>query len=276
MPGPLNESIVPFVRVRPEGACELEGTGIAISPHAVLACRHVVEVTQTVLRGKQLRHATHARVVQLEQQNPVALGDVQLKGDASRGFSGAPVVAKSRDDQFVEGMLGLGCQESATSRMIGTDAIAAFLAEEQVDGFAVADLLTALKQSEKAVRVGRQAATLFRELLAGARLTAAEFMTKELQASIDNTWPNYAICLIALASPLNPGRLEESLAATGEAVAILTQLVEESDEFYPLLAGAEQPLPRAGCGRQDRRGASLRFRRGGNVQETGTASAWSL
>jgi len=101
-------------------------------------------------------------------------------------------------------------------------------------------VLTALDDPRQAVALGRQAAALFRELVAGVPRKLAEFASGGLEVSVRNVWPNYAICLVALASPLNKtGQYEESLAATTEAVSILSQLAEESPEYSSLLAQAQ-------------------------------------
>jgi len=101
-------------------------------------------------------------------------------------------------------------------------------------------LLTPLKRPEDAVRFGRQAAALFRELVADRPLTGGEFDKTGLEAWIKNIWPNLAICLIALSSALQKiGEHEESLGAIAEAVRILSLLANESHEFTPWLAQAQ-------------------------------------
>jgi tetratricopeptide (TPR) repeat protein len=101
-------------------------------------------------------------------------------------------------------------------------------------------LLSALQRSEEAVQCGRQAAGLFRELLAGDRPSGREFAEKGLDAWIANVWPNLATCLIALSSVLDrTGRHEEALDTIAEAVSILSTLAAESAEFNPLLAQAQ-------------------------------------
>jgi hypothetical protein len=63
------------------------------------------------------------------------LRTAQLKGGVRRGFSGAPVLARAEGAWRAAGMLFLGREEAATSRMIAVDLIAEFLAGEGVSVF---------------------------------------------------------------------------------------------------------------------------------------------
>ena len=54
----------------------------------------------------------------------------QLAGGLPRGFSGAPVLAHLRGSWRVLGMIQLGGDEAVTSRLVGADAMATFLARE--------------------------------------------------------------------------------------------------------------------------------------------------
>lgn len=78
--------------------------------------------------------------VRIQQKSRRALQAVQLNGGAPSGMSGSPVVVSAGGNQFAVGMLWLGQEQAATSRMIAADTIAAFLAEPPVAGFAIKDL----------------------------------------------------------------------------------------------------------------------------------------
>jgi len=67
-----------------------------------------------------------------EEQHDGRLQTVQLKGGIREGFSGAPVLARVGDDWHAVGMLFLGGQETAASRMSAVDPIVKFLDEARV------------------------------------------------------------------------------------------------------------------------------------------------
>ena len=101
-------------------------------------------------------------------------------------------------------------------------------------------VLTELERHEEAVKIGREAAKLLKEMVQDRPYNSPQFAAEGLQAFEDNLWPTYAICLIALTSELEKtGRREEGLHAAEESVWILTRLAEESQEFSPLLAQAQ-------------------------------------
>jgi len=97
--------------------------------------------------GPQRREIPEFEAI-LEEQHEGRLQTAQLRGGAPPGFSGAPVFVRSAESRQVVGMLRLGGEQAATSRLIGADPIAKFLAEIGLD-VAVSDLPTKVQPPGK-------------------------------------------------------------------------------------------------------------------------------
>ncbi len=77
-------------------------------------------------------HVIPALTAVHDEQYEGKLQATQLDGGVPGGFSGGPVLAQRVDHWRVVGMLQLGGEEAATSRMIAVDPIANFLASDGV------------------------------------------------------------------------------------------------------------------------------------------------
>lgn len=75
---------------------------------------------RNVTRGLSVIHE-----LQSEESGWLQFG--QLRGGLPRGFSGGPVIAKTKAGLEIVGLLQLGGERAATSRFIGVDPIASFL-----------------------------------------------------------------------------------------------------------------------------------------------------
>jgi hypothetical protein len=216
--------IVPVVDTATER--RLLGTGIVVSPTAVITCRHVIDPYREMglvidpgdseiglalgtefrppsriiasagsdlccLHFDSLRSASPAALFRtanlaplklaaagfvngasgpqrheipefeaiLEEQHGGWVQTAQLRGGAPPGFSGAPVFVRAGKNLQIIGMLRLGGELAAVSRLIGADPIAKFLAETGVD-VAISDLPPEARHAAKSasqvkLRVGR-------------------------------------------------------------------------------------------------------------------------